>query len=111
MQPSNPPLPEQVGKKNNGLAVTAGWLAIIAVILYLTGLAITLTSPGFARFFPTAAMLACMACFILGIVGLVQINRNPGQKGKGWAVTGIVVGSILLCIVPFFSILALLVVR
>jgi hypothetical protein len=111
MQPSIPALPELEKQEKNGLAVTAGWLGIVGVILYLIGLAITLSSPGFAKFFPTAAMLACMAGLILGIIGLVQIRRNPAQKGKGWAITGIVIGVVLLCIAPTMSILMLLTVR
>lgn len=33
---------------------------------------------------------------ILGIIGLSQIKKNPAQRGKGFAIAGIVLGSLAL---------------
>ncbi len=111
MENQSPSTPEQIPSKgNNRLAVISGWLGIGSIAFFLVGLAVAFASP--ASTFRTICMgisgWAAILGFILGIIGLVQIQRNPGQTGKGMAITGIVVGALFLCVAPFLTSLLLL---
>jgi hypothetical protein len=111
MENQIPSTPEQtLSKGNNRLAVMSGWLGIGSIAFFLVGLAIAFASP--ASTFRTICMgtggWAAILGFILGIIGLVQIHRNPGQTGKGMAITGIVIGALFLCVVPILASLLLL---
>jgi hypothetical protein len=94
-----PPVKQPI-QVNNSLAVAAGICGIASIVMQLIGLGLA------AAFDPTIASIcngiggfAWLAGIILGIVGLVQIRRHPGQKGKGWAITGISLGILRICIV------------
>jgi hypothetical protein len=102
METPLPPLPpvKQPIQVNNSLAVAAGICGIGSIVMQLIGLGLA------AAFDPTIASIcngiggfAWLAGIIFGIVGLVQIRRHPGQKGKGWAITGISLGILRICIV------------
>ena len=107
METPLPHLPEQSGQKNNGLAVAAGWLGIGSIVMYLIGLGISFVLPQAQVICQGTGGLAGLVGIILGIIGLVQINKNPGQKGKGWAITGIVIGGLVICIAPVLVITTL----
>ena len=111
MENQTPSIPEQTTPmRSNRLAVIAGWLGIGSVAFFLIGLAIAFASP--ASTFRTVCMgiagWAAIIGFILGIVGLIQIRRNPGQMGKGMAITGIVIGALFLCVGPILISLLLI---
>jgi hypothetical protein len=48
--------------------------------------------------FPVPALLGV----IFGVVSRGQINRNPGAKGKGLAIAGLVIGIVFLVIGVIF---------
>jgi hypothetical protein len=100
MESSVPPLPDQMEKKNNGLAIAAGWLGIGAIVLAVIGFVVQIAAPGNGAFCSGLGVLVALVGFVLGIIGLVQISKNPGQKGKGMAITGIVVGALVACVAP-----------
>jgi hypothetical protein len=109
METPLPPLPDQPVQKNNGLALAAGWLGIGSIVMFLLGLGIGFVYPQVTFVCQTVAVLACLTGIILGIVGLVQIKNNPGQKGKGMAITGIVIGGLVVCAAPVIVITTLLI--
>jgi hypothetical protein len=84
---------------NNNLAVAAGICGIGSIVTQLLGLGLATVDPSTANICIGIAGWAWLAGIVLGIVGLVQIKRHPGQKGKGWAITGIVLGILRICIV------------
>lgn len=57
----------------------------------LIGFILSLAS---ALFFTNPFGLLALAGLILSIIGLIQIGRDSTLKGKGFAITGIIVGSI-----------------
>jgi hypothetical protein len=93
-----PPL-EQADRKNNSLAVAAGACGIGSIVTQLIGLGLASVDQSIASLFNGIAGWAWLAGIVLGIVGLIQIRRHPGQKGKGWAITGIGIGILRICIV------------
>ncbi len=98
----------------NKLGLAAGLLGIGSVAVGLIGLLSNLAIPGFLFLLCSGlGILMDLTGLVLGIVALVQIRKNPGQTGKGWAITGIVFGAlavILLVLSPVLviAILALL---
>ena len=100
MESPLPPLPQQMQQKNNGLAIAAGWLGIGAIIMAVIGFVVQIAFPGNGGLCSGLGVLAALVGFVLGIIGLVQISKNPGQKGKGMAITGIVVGALVACVAP-----------
>ncbi|MGA2490790.1 MAG: DUF4190 domain-containing protein [Anaerolineales bacterium] len=106
--PSPPPL-ELPDRKNNRAAKAAGACAIGSIMLHLIGLGLSASEPSLSGICGWIDMLACLAGIILGIIGLVQIQHHPGQRSKGWAITGIVIGVLRIFIIPVFSVLSLLV--
>ena len=105
--PSHPPL-ELPDRKNNRAAKAASACAIGSIVLHLIGLGLSASEPSLSGICGWSDMLACLASIILGITGLVQIQHHPDQKGKGWAITGIVIGVLRIFIIPVFSVLSLL---
>jgi hypothetical protein len=103
METPLPPLPEQPGQKNNGLAVAAGSLGIGGLAITLIGFILSIASlTTILPFCYGTGILMDIVGLILGIVALVQIKNSPGQKGKGMAITGIVLGVIgvlLICLI------------
>ena len=100
-------------RKNNPLCLTAGILAIGSLVISLIGLLINFFLPGTVLILCGVGLLMNLVALILGIIGLVQLKKNPGQKGKGLAITGIVFSAIavvLICLTPILltTILALL---
>lgn len=75
-----PPLPF----RRNRTAITAGTLAIVGLptSIFFVGLPLSFLA------------------VILGIIALVQIKKDPYRGGKGFAVTGIVMGSLTIVLVP-----------
>ncbi|MEK6975203.1 MAG: DUF4190 domain-containing protein [Candidatus Thermoplasmatota archaeon] len=73
-------------QRNSGKAVTAMILGIVACCI------------GFVPFIGGFLALPCgIAALILGILGVKECNRDPATfKGKGMAVTGIVLGCIMI---------------
>ena len=51
---------------------------------------------GVFAFVPCFTIPLAPAALICGILGLRECKRNPGLPGKGHAITGIVLGSVLL---------------
>ena len=100
MESAVPPLPEHMEQKNNGLAIAAGWLGIGAIVMAVIGFVVQIAVPGNGALCSGLGVLAALVGFVLGIIGLVQIGKNPGQKGKGMAITGIVVGALVACVAP-----------
>ena len=100
MESPVPPLPEQGEQKNNGLAIAAGWCGIGAIVMAVIGFVVQIASPGNGAFCSGLGVLAALVGFVLGIIGLVQISKNPAQKGKGMAITGITVGALVACVAP-----------
>lgn len=95
-----PPLPsEQTDRKNNGAAVAAGACGIGSIAAQLLGLGLAAVDPSLTSMCSAVGGIAWIAGIVLGIVGLVQIRRHPNQKGKAWAITGIGLGILRICIV------------
>jgi FtsH-binding integral membrane protein len=86
--------------KNNGLAMAAGWLGIGAIVMAVVGFVVQIAAPGNGAFCSGLGVLAALVGLVLGIIGLEQISKNPGQKGKGMAIMGIVVGALVACVAP-----------
>ena len=98
--------PELADRKNNPLALAAGLLGIGSIVVALVGL-LGFLAPAFLSIALAIccglAFLMDLVALVLGIIGLVQLKNHPEQKGKGWAITGIVFGGlaiILLCLSP-----------
>ncbi|HTX91518.1 MAG TPA: DUF4190 domain-containing protein [Anaerolineales bacterium] len=105
METPLPPLNESpVVMKNNNLAIAAGWCGLGGLALSLVGLLINFLVPGTVLVCCGIAILGALVGLVLGIIALVQLKNNPGQKGKNMAIVGIVLGAIalvILCISPF----------
>ena len=95
--PPTPPI-EQADRKNNGAAVAAGAFGIGSIVIQLLSLGLATVDPSITSICSAAGGIAWLAGIVLGIVGLVQIRRHPDQKGKAWAITGIVLGILRICI-------------
>lgn len=79
---------------NGGLAFLSNCLSLVLVIV-----------PGLPFLCATVSGLLSLGALVTGIVGLVQIKRN-GEKGKGLAITGIVLGVLGLiasCLIPLLG--------
>jgi hypothetical protein len=102
MENSNPVPPALV--KNNLYALLSpinGGLAFLGNCLNLV-LAII---PGIPWVCGTINGMFSLGALVTGVVGLIQI-RHGGQKGKGLAITGIVLGTLGLiaaCIIPLIG--------
>jgi hypothetical protein len=103
-----PPAPA-APRKNNPLALTAGILALSSIGVYLLGIIGNAILPGSGSLICSGlGMLMNLVAFVLGIVGIAQLKNHPEQTGKGWAITGIVFGSIILFMVCIIAVLTLL---
>lgn len=79
---------------NGGLAFLSNCLSLVLVIV-----------PGLPFLCATVSGLLSLGALVTGIVGLVQVKRS-GEKGKGLAVTGIVLGVLGLiasCLIPLLG--------
>ncbi len=103
---ANPDSSSASGRKTNSLASTAGILGIAAIVVPLVGILISFLAPNLAIISTVCcglAVLMAIVGLILGIIALTQLKNRPGQKGKGLAVLGIVVGILgvlSICIIP-----------
>jgi len=71
------------------------------------GLAIASLVLGCFFWIPLLGFLLGMVALILGIVALVQINKNKAQlKGEGLAIAGIVMGGLSVIMIPIVGMLA-----
>ena len=84
---------------NNRLAVAAGACGIGSIVAQLLGLGLAAVDSSILSICYGIGGLAWLLGIVLGIAGLVQISRHPNQKGKGWAITGIGLGILRICIV------------
>ncbi|MGH2720309.1 MAG: DUF4190 domain-containing protein [Actinomycetota bacterium] len=76
-----------MAQKTNGLAIAAMVVGIVGIVTSLFAIGV---------FFAWVALP-------LGIVALLKINKSNGmEKGKGMAITGIVLGSIGVIALGFF---------
>jgi len=109
METPGTPLPEQMGQKNNGTAIAAGWLGISSILMFLIGFGLGFANPAVQVVCQGIAVVACLTALVLGIIALVQIKNNPGQKGNGMAITGIVIGGLTICAAPVLVITNLMI--
>ena len=87
------PAPAQPGQKTNGLALTAGILGIGSIVVSLLGFLLNFVLPVIGLGCGCGlGLLMAIVGLILGFIGQAQIKNRPGEKGKGMAVTGIVIG-------------------
>ncbi len=71
------------------------------------GLAIASLVLGCFFWIPLLGLLFGLAALIMGIIALVQINKNKVQlKGEGMAIAGIVMGALSVLMIPFVALLA-----
>jgi len=88
--------------KNNIYAV----LSLVGGIVAFISNCITLVSvlvPTLPFLCATISGLFSLGAVLTGIVGLIQV-KNSGQKGKGFAIAGLVLGILNLitaCVIPF----------
>ena len=113
METPLPPLTEQPSQARNKLAIASGALGLGGVVITLIGLIISLVFSPMLPYFAICcglSILLAIVGLVLGIIALTQIKHNPGQKGKGLAITGVVLGGIgvvLLCLSPVIVIAVL----
>ena len=103
METLQTPLPPPPVQAYNKLAIASGALGISSVVISLIGLLINLLVRGAVLACCGIAILATIVGLVLGIIALVQIKNNPGQKGKALAIIGVVfggIGVVLLCLAP-----------
>ena len=95
--------------KRKGMAVFAMLCGLLALPVMIGGAlaAIPLGAPA-AILGAVVGLVMMILALVLGIVGTVRVNRNPFEfGGKGMAVAGIVLGSLLLVgIVPMAGIIS-----
>jgi hypothetical protein len=103
------PPPAPMKQKNNQLAIAAGWLGIGTLLMFLIGFVLDFAVSRVQIVCQGIAVMASLAGLVLGIIALVQIKNNPGQKGQGMAITGIVIGGLTICIAPVLVVTTLLI--
>lgn len=84
-------LAKRIGKMQNGTQPKAGSTNLVALLSGIAGLlsiVLLLTSLG------ALSILLAAAAIIMGFVGKAQIRRT-GERGVGWAITGIVSGILI----------------
>lgn len=97
---------EQPIRVNNRSAVAAGVCGIGSILAQLLGLALGAANQSTLSLCNGIGGLAWIAGIVFGILGLVQIRRHPGQKGTGWALAGIGLGLLRVCIVTVLLLIA-----
>jgi hypothetical protein len=107
MEMPGSPLPpiELIERKNNNVAVAAGVCGIGSIVLQLIGYGLAAAKLSGASLCSGLAGWAWFAGIVLGIIGLVQIRRHPEQKGKAWAMIGIGIGFLRICIIMIIVLL------
>lgn len=73
----------------NTISLIAGIMGILSIVFLLTASA--------AGILGILALLTGIAALILGIVGLGEVNKK-NEGGKGWALIGIIGGSLTLLV-------------
>jgi hypothetical protein len=89
----------QPERKNNAAAVAAGACGIGSIAAQLLAFGVTAIDPSLTGICNAIGGLAWVAGIVLGVVGLVQIHRHPEERGRGWAIAGIGLGILRICIV------------
>ena len=93
----------QPSVKRNSLSLTSFILALVSAGLLLLGFLLAFVFPP-ALLCSGIGLLVGVVALVLGIIGLVQVNKSAGAEGgKGMAITGIAIGGImvvLICISP-----------
>ena len=96
----------QPSVKRNTLSFVSFILALVSAGLLVLGFLLAFLFPS-ALLCSGAGLLIGPVALILGIIGLVQVNRSAGaEAGKGMAITGIVIGAItvlLICLSPVLA--------
>ncbi len=77
-------------KRNNNLATASLCFALGNIILFIILANVQMD----LKLILLICLLVCASAFITGIVGVTQINKDETQKGKGMAITGIVLGAL-----------------
>jgi hypothetical protein len=98
--------PLQPIRVNNRSAVAAGICGIASIAAQVLGLGLAGGDQSIASLCSGIGGLAWIAGIVLGILGLVQIRRHPDQKGTGWALAGIGLGLLRVCIVTILLLIA-----
>jgi len=98
------PLPPALVKNNIYALLSAlgGGVAFLCNCITLLSIIV----PGLPFLCATISGLFSLGALITGVVGLMQVKKT-GQKGKGLALTGIVlgvVGVISACLLPFIGV-------
>ncbi len=104
--PVQPPIPAQPAQKNNSLALTAGILGIASIVVSALGFLVNFVLPGVGLCGCGLGLLAAIAGLVLGFIGQSQLKSRPAEKGKGWAITGIVIGIVSILSICVFIVLA-----
>ena len=84
-----PPRMNTMPKQRSSIALAAFSFGIISVLFFISIIYIN----GFFGIF--SGILSILA-IILGAVGVNRIGHNPNLKGKGFAIAGLVLGSIMV---------------
>ena len=101
--PLAPPLPDE--QPNEPITPNGGMGALIP---YKNAPALIGYYLGIFSLIPCLGLLLAIPAFILGIIGLRKAKQNPEVKGKGHAITALVISSIVLAISLF--VLAIIVI-
>lgn len=86
------------------LAIWSFVLVLVAYFLIIVSLIIIPYFPYSMTIFTICSSLITVGvaigfiAFILGIIGLITINRNKNQTGKGFAIAAIILGLIMIIV-------------
>lgn len=70
--------------------------ALSSIIPYKNGQALAAYYVGVFSLIPCIGFVLAIVAIVLGVLGLKYVKRNPSAKGTGHAITGIVLGSLVL---------------
>ena len=92
--------PVEAGPKNNTMAIISLVAGIVGILSSCVGpFVVTFFLPILAVFCVGGGGLLGIASLVTGIIGATQIKKSAGaEKGKGMAITGIVLGAINIII-------------
>ncbi len=95
-----------IGKESNdSLAITSFVLSLIPLILIMFPKLVPVV---FESVYPSILLfdLPILLSIVLGIVAIVRIRKNKLLKGKGFAITGIII-SVFTMLITFISFILL----